>query len=227
MIAFVQHIAKTYVIITAGVLTLTAVFAQEKDPEGFVLVRREAEIEVKERWVNFPGKTPAVVAREVKSEFPIRCKVDDIVAILQNDKLIEEWQAHVSKHKVYPVDSAHWFEYSYHDVPWPVSDQDSFLEYHMNVIKPGELIIIQFQSIKNHELAPVDEDVNRMELFGSWRLEKISPGLIRVTYRIQSMPGSMPRIVTDPVIRSNLMSTIKSLTELAERNNQASIPVTR
>jgi hypothetical protein len=55
-----------------------------------------------------------------------------------------------------------------------------------------------------------------MELAGSWRLEQVTPQQVKVTYRILSMPSSIPRMFTDPVIRNNLMSTIKALTKLAE-----------
>jgi hypothetical protein len=68
------------------------------------------------------------------------------------------------------------------------------------------------------KLAPVNEDVTRLELSGSWRLEQVTPQQVKVTYRILSMPSSIPRMFTDPVVRSNLMSTIKALTGLAEKN---------
>jgi hypothetical protein len=56
-----------------------------------------------------------------------------------------------------------------------------------------------------------------MTLSGSWRLEQLSAQHVKVTYRILSMPIGIPRIFTDPIIRSNLMSTIKALTRLAEK----------
>jgi hypothetical protein len=83
---------------------------------------------------------------------------------------------------------------------------------------PGKELFIGFQSMIDPKLAPVTEDVTRLELSGSWRLEQITPQQVKVTYRILSMPSSIPRMFTDPVVRSNLMSTIKALTELAEKN---------
>jgi ribosome-associated toxin RatA of RatAB toxin-antitoxin module len=55
-----------------------------------------------------------------------------------------------------------------------------------------------------------------MELAGSWRFEQVTEHQVKVTYRILSMPSNIPRMFTDPVIRSNMMSTIKALTKLAE-----------
>lgn len=191
----------------------------QEDAEGFILLKKEDRIATFERWHFFPGSNPPVKAREVKGEFFIHSTIYELLSILKNEETIGRWQKHVSKFNVFPKpDTMCWLEYSYHDIPWPVSDQDHLLEYRLHVEKPGEVFFIAFKSIKDEKLAPVYEDVTRMELAGSWKLEKMAPGEIKVTYRIYSMPIGIPRIFTDPVIRSNLMSTIKALTRLAEEN---------
>lgn len=58
-----------------------------------------------------------------------------------------------------------------------------------------------------------------MELAGSWLFEQVTPTQVKATYRILSMPSSIPRMFTDPVVRSNLLSTIKALSKLAEEKN--------
>ena len=189
------------------------------DPEGFELLRKEERIAIYERWVFYPGSQPPVKAREVKGEFRINSTIFEILSIIKDENKIQRWQKHVSKFKVYPQpDTTYWLEYSYHDIPWPVSDQDHFLEYRLTEKKSGEVFFITFQSQVNNRLAPVDEDVTRMQLTGSWELIQLSPKEVKVIYRIYSMPIGIPRIFTDPVIRSNLMSTIKALTKLAEEN---------
>jgi hypothetical protein len=140
-----------------------------------------------------------VKAREVKSEFLINASMYELLTILKDESKIKIWQKHVSDFKVYPQrDTTNWLEYSYHDIPWPVSDQDHFLRYDIVEKIPGKELIIKFESVIDPKLAP------------------ISPQQVKVTYRILSMPSSIPRMFTDPVIRSNLMSTIKALTKLAE-----------
>jgi hypothetical protein len=191
--------------------------AQVSEAEKFDLVKEEAPIFIYERWITFPGKVPAVKAREVKSEFLINASMYKILSILKDESKIKIWQKHVSDFKVYPQrDTTFWLEYSYHDIPWPVSDQDHFLRYDLVEKTPGKELFIKFESAIDPKLAPVESDVTRMELSGSWRLEQISPQQVKATYRILSMPSSIPRMFTDPVIRSNLMSTIKALTILAE-----------
>jgi hypothetical protein len=175
----------------------------------FTLIKDKDNITVYERWIHFPKTNPPVEAREVKGVFYVKASLDEAVALIKNESKIQNWQTHVSKFKVYPQNDTMWFEYSYHDIPWPVSDQDHFLMYVVKEHIPGEKLFMTFETVTNENLAPVDEDADRMTLAGSWLFEK-QPTNLKITYRILSMPSSIPRIFTDPVIRSNLMSTIKN-----------------
>jgi len=208
-------------LLVSGLLLLSLVasntLAQDHENVKFDLVKEDAPVFIYERWITFPGKVPAVKAREVKSEFLINTSLYKILSILKDESKIKIWQKHVSDFKVYPqADTSFWLEYSYHDIPWPVSDQDHFMRYDLTEKIPGQEIFIAFQSVIDPKLAPVYKGVTRMELAGSWRLEQLTEHQVKVTYRILSMPSSIPRMFTDPVIRSNMMSTIKALTELAE-----------
>ncbi len=196
--------------------TLT-VCSQDYENVKFDLVKEEAPIYIYERWITFPGKVPAVKAREVKCEFLVNTSMYKVLSILKDESSIKIWQKHVSDFKVYPQpDTTFWLEYSYHDIPWPVSDQDHFLRYDLAEKNQKKEIFVTFQSVIDPKLAPEENSVTRMELAGSWKMEQLSPQQVKVTYRILSMPSSIPRIFTDPVIRSNMMSTVKALTRLAE-----------
>ncbi len=212
-----MHLLKSFVVSWSACMLFLSANGQS-DPEGFQLLKKEERIAIYERWVFFPGSNPPVKAREVKGEFLINSTIHEILAILKAEATIQVWQKHVSKFNVYlQPDTTYWLEYSYHDIPWPVSDQDHFLEYRLKKKNTNDFFIT-FKSVKNEKLAPVYEDVTRMELAGSWELEQLTAQQVKVTYRIFSMPIGIPRIFTDPVIRSNLMSTIKALTSLAEEN---------
>jgi hypothetical protein len=185
--------------------------------EKFELVKKDGLIAIYERWIIFPGSNPPQEAREVKSVFTINATIYDILHLIKNEKKIKIWQTHVSDFKIYlQPDTTFWLEYSYHDIPWPVSDQDHYLEYHLAERKPGKELFLTFKSRLDLVAAPKQKKVTRMILSGSWHMEQLSPTQVRVTYRILSMPVGIPRLFTDPVIRSNLMSTIKALTKLAE-----------
>lgn len=204
-----------FLILVISCISLKVV-AQNPEVE-FVLVKKDSPVFVHERWITFPGKVPAVKAREVKGEFMIRASMYTILNLLKDESKIKIWQKHVTDFKVYPQpDTTWWLEYSYHDIPWPVSDQDHFLKYVLTEQIPDKQLFITFESVVNDKLAPVEDGVTRMELAGSWTLEQVKKNQVKVTYRILSMPSHIPRMFTDPVIRSNLMSTIKALTKLAE-----------
>lgn len=193
------------------------VYAQVSETEKFDLVKEESPVFIYERWITYPGKVPAVKAREVKGEFVVNASMYTILAILKDESQVKKWQNHVSDFKIHlQQDTMKWLEYSYHDIPWPVSDQDHFLRYDLVEKIPGKEIFIKFESVVDPKLAPVKKGVTRLELSGSWRLEQVTPQQVKATYRILSMPGTIPRMFTDPVIRSNLMSTVKALTNLAE-----------
>jgi hypothetical protein len=199
----------------------TPISAQTGTQDGFELVRDEDGIVVYERWVTFPESNPPTTAREVKSEFYVRGRIADALALLQDEKQIYTWQKHVAEFKVYPHTDSLWYEYSYHDIPWPVSDQDHFLEYRIEDPVESDGIFITFRTVQNKKLAPVRKGVSRMTLAGSWYLQEIPGGKIKATYRILSMPGNMPRFITDPVIRNNLMTTVRSYITILEQGYHA------
>lgn len=201
----------------------TTISAQTGTQDGFELVKDEDSILVYERWVTFPHSQPPTTAREVKSEFYIRGNIEDALALLQDEKRIFSWQKHVAEFKVYPRTDSLWYEYSYHDIPWPVSDQDHFLEYRIRNPEGADGLFITFHTVQNKKLAPVRKGVDRMTLAGSWYLQEIPGGRIKATYRILSMPGTMPRFITDPVIRNNLMSTVRSFITILEEGYHAEI----
>jgi hypothetical protein len=194
----------------------TAQTSDEKD--GFVLVKEGDGIFIYERWVTFPKSKPAVTAREVKGVFEVKTTISEAIGLMQDEKKIYQWQKHVSEFKVYrKADSTTWEEYSYHDIPWPVSDQDHYLVYKIDPSSTVDKVLVTFESKVNSVVAPIREDVDRMTLSGSWLFEKIPNNKIKVSYSIISMPSHIPRIFTDPVIRSNMMSTIRHYTNILEK----------
>jgi hypothetical protein len=190
--------------------------AQDADSE-FHLVKKDGNIKVFERWITFPRSNPPIRAREVKGEFVIATTIADAIALLKNEEKIKQWQDHVSEFKIFDTDdSSTWLEYSYHDIPWPVSDQDHLVQYYIEPNGSTDKISIRFENKVDDSLAPVKEDATRIEIYGSWTFQKLSDGNILASYTIMSKPNGIPRIFTDPVIRSNLMRTIKGFIGILE-----------
>lgn len=204
------------------VVYLIAGISHGQDKEGFDLVKKDGSIAIYERWIVFPNSAPPIEAREVKGEFYFNNTIFAGLNLIQDEKKIKQWQKHVSEFKVYPQrDTMSWLEYSYHDIPWPVSDQDHLLKYTIEEMIPGKLLFLTFESRENENLAPVRKGVTRMELSGSWTWEEVSPGKVKVTYRILSKPIGIPKWLTDPIIRSNIMTTIEEYVALLEPSDTA------
>lgn len=189
--------------------------AQDKD--GFVLVKKEGTISLFERWAVYPGSNPPIKARQVRADFFYNGTVSKGFHLLQNDKRVMEWQNHVSEFKVWlQRDTTTWFEYSYHDIPWPVSDQDHFMEYKVTK-HDSHFMVIAFKSKVNKTLAPERKGVTRMELSGTWTFEQLKPDRVRVSYKVYSKPIGIPKVFTDPIIRNNFMTSIAAYVALLEK----------
>ena len=203
-----------------GIVLLTIVVLnansqpKEDAANGFELVKDKDNIFIYERWVKYPKSDPPIDAREVKGVFFVKSTFNEALGLVQNDKQIKEWQSHVSKFKVYPLTDSTWYEYSYHDIPWPVSDQDHFLIYRVEK-RTADSLFVTFESFEHQKLAPVDRGADRMKICGSWLFVQ-KPDKLKITYSIMSWPSNIPRLFTDPVIRGNMMSTIKSYIKILE-----------
>lgn len=190
--------------------------AGAQDKEGFVLVKRDGKIAVYERWLNFPSSNPPVKVRELKAVFVFNNTCYAGLRLLRDETKIFQWQSHVSEFKIHlQRDTTTWLEYSYHDIPWPVNDQDHFMEYKVRA-QAKATIVITFKSKDDERLAPVRKGVTRMQLAGSWTLEQINPTQVKVTYRITSKPIGIPKVFTDPIIHNNIVTTLQEFIRLVE-----------
>lgn len=196
--------------------TLCPATAWSQDKEEFVLVKKEGAVSLYERWMTFPSSDPPVKSREVKGVFYYNNTVAQGLRLLRDEKRARFWKSNVSEFKVYPSrDSSVWHEYSYHDIPWPVNDQDHFMEY--KVTGHQNKLLISFESKVNKLLAPEREGANRIYLRGSWTMEQIGPGRVKVTYKVLSKPVGIPRAFADPFIRNNFMTTFQDFIALLEK----------
>ena len=207
----------TFTLLFIGLmLTQQLLCAQSNEESGFQLVKRSGDISLYERWIDIPGEEDKQ-AREVKSVFFYKSSMHAGLRLLKDQSKAMKWQDHVSEFKLYPqLDTTLWYEYSYHDVPWPVSDQDHFMEYRISASDPQQMLI-SFKSKVNQNLAPERKGVTRIMLTGSWLLEQVDTERVKVTYRIFSLPLDIPRMLTDPIIRTNMVSTIEDFVALVEK----------
>jgi hypothetical protein len=203
-----------------------AVSAWAQEKSEFTLVKKEGTTCLYERWMIYPSSDPPVKSREVKGVFYYNNTVTEGLRLVRDDKRAQLWQSSIAEFKIYlSRDTSTWHEYSYHDIPWPMSDQDHFMEYKVADHHPGKMLTISFESRVNHKVAPEREGVNRIHLTGSWTMEQISPTTVKVTYRVLSKPVGIPRLFADPFIRGNFIASFQEFivlmekTALAEKTN--------
>jgi hypothetical protein len=197
-------------------LTQLALRAQTGDEGEFQLIKQSGEISLYERWIDLPGEEDKQ-AREVKGVFYYNSSMIAGLHLLQDESKAMKWQDHVSEFRLFPQrDTTLWYEYSYHDIPWPVSDQDHFMEYRVSSCDRKQMLIA-FRSLVNEKLAPERKGVTRITLKGSWHLEQITETRVKVTYRIFSLPSGIPRMLTDPIVRTNIVSTIEDFVAMVEK----------
>ena len=147
----------TIFFLSAFLLPIFTITAQVEPTEDFTLVRKEGVIALYERWITLPRSNPPIEAREVMGEFTVQSTPIEVLELLRNEKRIKEWQAHVSEFKIFKQqDTSTWYEYSYHDIPWPVSDQDHFIQYRI-VTLLEDVLLITFETQENDVLAPSEK----------------------------------------------------------------------
>ena len=168
-----------------------------------------------ERWIPL-FSDPSVTVRELKTEFYYNNTTEAGLRLLRDEHKAPDWKGHVEEFRIFPMsDPRRWIEYTYHDIPWPVSDQDHLTEFTIQEIPPHQLRVV-FNSIENEKLAPVRDGVTRIKLRGSWLFER-QGSRVKVVYRVTSIPVGIPRAFTDPVVRNSMVTSIQRFISLVEQ----------
>lgn len=195
-------------ILTATAVLISMSFSTLGD---FRLVKNENNIALYERWYT---QSPGVQARELKAVFQVRTGMETLIAMLHNESKGKMWNSQASEFAIRNLKSSGWVNYIRYDLPWPMDDQDCVLQYSRTAA--GGKTILQFSST-THASFPVKKDVGRIpSVRGKWLLSP-GPNLVKVEYYITTTPNAgMPRSITDPIIRNNLIAGMAGLKKLLE-----------
>lgn len=186
--------------------------ASASSTRTFKEVKREEGIRVYERWFEVEGEGRET--RELKAEFEVPAGVDEILPFIQAPDKVARWMNAVAEVKAVEGQGAsQWVSYIRYDVPWPLNDQDCVMRYHL--IREGGRTLVYFRSVTDSRVPPV-EGVKRLEgIQGLWRLQPLAPGRTKVTYSMLTLEKpTLPRWVTDPVVRGNVMDSMTAFLEL-------------
>lgn len=185
----------------------------QKENPNYEVVRQDPKVTLYERWTDFPGTTTK--ARDLKIVFYAAASPEKILTMVTEEANLKLWQKNLEEYKIHPQTDTSWHVYSYFKMPWPLTNQDYYARYRVTH-KTAFKIVIEFSPAENLKVAPVREKVDRMPAYGKWVIEKTNTGS-KITYTITGKPVSIPRAVTDNLVRNNFMNTINELIAVAEK----------
>jgi hypothetical protein len=182
---------------------------------SFELVDEESGIQLYERW----HKTAEGNAyRELKTVLKVKAPTLTLLRTLREEQQAEKWMRRVDEVRSFPGQhERHWYAYVHYGLPWPARDHDCTIAYRQTGSTAGSTTI-QFESVALKQY-PVKDGIERITgLSGRWEFERQANGYAEVRYFIQTTKASsLPRFITDPIVRSNMMRTMEGFREVAER----------
>jgi hypothetical protein len=184
------------------------------DSSGFVLVKKAHGIELYERWDATSNGEPA---REVKAVFNVKRGASEVSSLIRDESKGMQWNKNACVYKVLE-ENQRWVCNIQYDLPWPVSNQDCVLEYREE-FSDGRFVIA-FNSI-DHPSFPMQHEVIRIaDVRGKWMLTKTDEGM-KVEYFITTTPSeTLPRWITDPIIRNSLLKSLVAFRTILEAPGQ-------
>jgi|AntRauTorckE5430_2_1112549.scaffolds.fasta_scaffold02684_4 hypothetical protein len=182
---------------------------------SFELVDEESGIELYERWHK---TTEGNAYRELKTVLKVKAPTTKLLHTLREEAQAKKWMRRVDEVRSFPGQhERHWYAYVHYGLPWPARDHDCTIAYRQ-VASTAGLTTIRFESVrlKNY---PLKDGIERITgLSGRWEFQSQGNGYTAVRYFIQTTKASsLPRFITDPIVRSNMMRTMEGFREVAEQ----------
>lgn len=187
----------------------------EGDDE-FKLVKSEKDVILYERWTILQNGSPG---REVKAEFVVKAGLENIFALIKDEERTKIWYKNLSDCKITDEGENKWMAYYQYAIPWPLSNQDCVLYHKVETLsRTNRKLVIHFKSFDDQRF-PVLPGIKRIEeIYGKWEVEAKSEDEFQIRYFITTSPSSsMPKWITDPIIRGNLISTMSNFRQQAEQ----------
>ncbi len=202
----------SFLVLSCSLVSFVAM-AQPAMASTFTLVKSENNISLYEREVVHAN----MKVREVKVEVIVNASANDLLAFLQNKKQIRQWNTKIEYVDIQPGSGSNWITYTKIDLPWPLSDQDMVVQYRVQTPQNNEANVT-FKSIECKSF-PEKENTSRVHhVAGSWQLIPINEHSAKVIYCIRSeRKSNIPKGISDPFIRDNLMQSMKNLKTILEK----------
>ncbi|MBR6083300.1 MAG: hypothetical protein IKP62_10330 [Salinivirgaceae bacterium] len=198
-----------YIFLLISIVSVNFVFADESDNDSdWALVTEDkvCNIKVFERWVSVDKQR----ARERSGKMVLKCKPEDILAILSDASKTHIWMSNVENSYVISRKSnTEWFVYTLLDAPWPIGKQDIVSKY--EVERVGDRIILNIRQQNN--LIARKKNIERLDTFSArWEITPVSENTVSVNFTTQStQPNKYPQWAQDPIVRKTFLNNMRKL----------------
>lgn len=189
------------------------------DEEGKVnpwtLIRKEEGITVYQRWIKLPGNRDG---RQLYVDFLIHDTISGIRKALCDAESAMEWMTGIKEFSlVQKTDTSTWYVYLLYDIPWPLRKQDLIVRYRLSV--PDTEGSFRLEMTGCPDFLPENKGITRVtHMEGTWVISREGPESTRVQYFLFSAQrSSLPKWLTDPIIQSNLINTMRNLRDFVLR----------
>ena len=204
-------VVSKYIFLLISVLFVNYSFAIESETENesewaLVTEDKDCNIKVFERWVSVDKQR----ARERSGKMVLKCKPDDVLALLSDASKTEIWMSNVENSYVISRKSdTEWFVYTLLDAPWPIGKQDIVSKY--EVERVGDRIILNIRQQNN--LVAKKKNIERLDTFSArWEITPVSENTVNVNFTTQStQPNKYPQWAQDPIVRKTFLNNMRKL----------------
>lgn len=128
--------------------------------------------------------------KEFKGTVVLNASVDDVLKVLSNYKLHDQFVYKAKKGSVELLKGTKSDIYTYMviNTPWPASNRDVVTHYHINAPRKDGSVRIDVKSVNG--MKPEQSGIVRVEeMKGYWELIPLSKGKVEVTHQAFSKPG--------------------------------------
>lgn len=187
---------------------------QTHQVSAFTLVDEEDGIKLYERWHSPESGEPY---RELKAVVMVQAEPSEMVKALQTERIAPRWMQHVEAFNYLNSGQKNqWHTYVKYGMPWPMRDYDCVLLFQQTTLSTGAIRVV-FESDQLQQYPP-NNGVERLgQLAGSWHFKPQVNGRSEVTHHVMTKkPSNLPRMVIDPIVRSNLITTMGAFRDVVQ-----------
>jgi hypothetical protein len=195
-------------VLCAAALLAAAAGVAHAEEAGWTQVALEDGITVEQQAV--PGRGMP----KFRGRGEVGAGVDEILAVISDASRHTDWMPDCAESRVVASKGEVTYLYRRNAAPWPVSDRDVVIASRTEVVEPGELVLVHFESVTEPSVATPSGVVRMPHLAGHYRIQRVGPARSEVELEVDADPGgSLPASLAAGTARDNPLQTLLALRE--------------